>query len=65
MTTPAGRSYTSMTPPFVRRMKYPRPPVRAGDEAVQAGDEAVQGGGEWAPGCGPDWCRELSGLLEV
>ncbi|RAE46619.1 HNH endonuclease, partial [Burkholderia multivorans] len=36
VTTPAGRSYTSMTPPFARRMKYPRPPVRAGDEAVQA-----------------------------
>ncbi|QZE26300.1 HNH endonuclease [Brevibacterium casei] len=65
VTTPAGRSYTSMTPPFVRRMKYPRPPVRAGDEAVQAGDEAVQAGDEAAPPPGPDWRRQLSGLLEV
>lgn len=68
VTTPSGRSYSSMTPPFVKRMRYPRPAIRAGDAANRGPDtggvSGTDGTGTADPP-GADWRRQLAGLLEV
>lgn len=68
VTTPSGRTYSSMTPPFVKRMRYPRPAIRAGDAANHGPDTDGVGGTD-GPGAtdppGSDWRRQLAGLLEV
>lgn len=58
VTTPSGRKYSSTTPPFVKRMKYPRRPVGSGD--------GVGGSASGAADPPPsDWRRQLASLLEV
>ncbi|GAA0036285.1 MULTISPECIES: HNH endonuclease [Brevibacterium] len=68
VTTPSGRKYSSTTPPFVKRMKYPRRPVGSGDVVGggAVGGSAVGGSAGGAADPPPsDWRRQLASLLEV